>query len=170
MSSGDHLPGSSVVVVAEVIRDDGTAANEVIVLVEQKTGPGELSRTCLSMSKTRCRPAEGSCAALLVTECGGLTASLSPGDGVLSLLGVDAGYSKYGQVYVIVIATRLLANRAAVLLSICVRVGHWSVDNSDGDVALQLILLGLCGGPSVWDQSGQNQRGHLCQEDPHTAH
>eukprot|EP00091_Calanus_sinicus_P023393 TRINITY_DN7871_c0_g1_i1.p2 TRINITY_DN7871_c0_g1~~TRINITY_DN7871_c0_g1_i1.p2 ORF type:complete len:101 (-),score=35.83 TRINITY_DN7871_c0_g1_i1:145-447(-) len=69
MSSGDHLPGSSVVVVAEVIGDDGTAANEVIVLVEQKTGPGELSRTCLSMSKTRCGPAERSCAALLVAEC-----------------------------------------------------------------------------------------------------
>ena len=69
MSSRDHLPGSSVVVVAEVIRDDGTAANEVIVLVEQKTGPWEFSRTCLSMSKTRCGSVEGSCAALLVTEC-----------------------------------------------------------------------------------------------------
>ena len=52
MSSRDHLPGSSVVVVAEVIRDDGTAANEVIVLVQQKTCPGELTRTSLSMSKT----------------------------------------------------------------------------------------------------------------------
>ena len=136
MSSSDHLPGSSVVVVAEVIRDDGTAANEVIVLVQQKTGPRELSRTCLSMSKTRCGSVEGSCAALLVTECGCFTASLCPGDGVLSLLRVDAGYSKYGQVYIIVIATSLLPNRAAVLLSICVGICDWSVDYSDGDVAL----------------------------------
>ena len=50
MGSGDDLPGSSVVVIAEVIGDNGAAANEVIVLVEQETGPRELPWTSFSMS------------------------------------------------------------------------------------------------------------------------
>jgi len=50
MCSGDDLPGSSVVVIAEVIRDDGATSDEVIVLVEQETGPRELPWTSLSMS------------------------------------------------------------------------------------------------------------------------
>ena len=44
MSSCDDLPGGRIVVVAEVVRDDGAGADKVIVLVEEDTGPGELSR------------------------------------------------------------------------------------------------------------------------------
>ncbi len=40
------------VVVAEVLRDDGAGADEVVVLVEQKAGPGELARTRLPVFPT----------------------------------------------------------------------------------------------------------------------
>ena len=53
MSSSDHLDLSFGVVIAEVTWYDSTGPYEVIVLVEQKTGPGELSRTCLTMSQAR---------------------------------------------------------------------------------------------------------------------
>ena len=49
MSGSDDLPCASSVVVAAVVRDDRTASNEVVVLVEDKTGPGELSRARLSV-------------------------------------------------------------------------------------------------------------------------
>jgi len=52
VGSSDHLPGAPVVVIAEVVGDDGAAPDEVIILVEQETSPWELSRTSLSMSKT----------------------------------------------------------------------------------------------------------------------
>ena len=43
VSSGDDLPGAGTVVVAAVLSDDGTAADEVVVLVEHQASPGELS-------------------------------------------------------------------------------------------------------------------------------
>ena len=43
VSSSEHLPGGGVVVVVGVVSDDGAGANEVIVLVEEDAGPGELS-------------------------------------------------------------------------------------------------------------------------------
>ena len=134
MSSSDHLSGSSVVVIAEVVGDDSTGSNEVIVLVEQEAGPWELPRTGLSVLKPGSWAGEGSSTTLLVAGPGLLAAALCPGDGILCLLRVDAGYSEYGQVDIIVIATSLLANRAAVDLS--VSVCYRSVDNSDGDGAL----------------------------------
>merc|ERR1719312_1268478 len=48
MSSGDNLPSGHVIVVGGVIWDDSAGAEEVIVLVEEDTGPGELSRTSLN--------------------------------------------------------------------------------------------------------------------------
>ena len=51
MGGSEHLPGGDVVV-AEVIRDDSAAADEVIVLVEQKTCPGELPRGAVTMFTT----------------------------------------------------------------------------------------------------------------------
>ena len=44
MSSSDDFPSWSGVVVAEVVGDDGAGADKVVVLVEEETGPGELSR------------------------------------------------------------------------------------------------------------------------------
>ena len=40
--SCEDLPGGGVVVVAEVVRDDGAGADKVVVLVEEDAGPGEL--------------------------------------------------------------------------------------------------------------------------------
>ena len=45
----DDLPGASGVVVAEVLGDDGTRADEVVVLVEQAADPGELCRAGLGV-------------------------------------------------------------------------------------------------------------------------
>merc|ERR1719297_644366 len=42
VGSCEDLPGGGVVVVAEIVRDDGAGADKVVVLVEEDTGPGEL--------------------------------------------------------------------------------------------------------------------------------
>ena len=47
-----HLGRPSRVVVIEVLRDDGTAADKVVVCVEDEAGPGELSRTGLSVAQS----------------------------------------------------------------------------------------------------------------------
>jgi len=52
MSSGDNLSCGDIVVVGRVVRDDSAGAEEVIVLVEEDAGPGELSRTSLTMTET----------------------------------------------------------------------------------------------------------------------
>lgn len=47
-----HLGSPPRVVVVEVLRDDGAGSNEVVVGVEDETGPGELSWRGLSMADT----------------------------------------------------------------------------------------------------------------------
>ena len=65
VGSSDDLPCTSSVVVAAVIRNDRTASNEVVVLVEDKAGPGKLSRARLSVLETASRSREVPSAALL---------------------------------------------------------------------------------------------------------
>ena len=52
MSSSDNLPSGHIIVVGGVIWYDSAGAEEVIVLVEENTGPGELTRTGLAMTET----------------------------------------------------------------------------------------------------------------------
>ena len=65
VSSSDNLPCASSVVVAAVVGNDSTASNEVVVLVENKTSPGELTRAGLSVLETTSRCWEVPCPALL---------------------------------------------------------------------------------------------------------
>ena len=65
VSSSDNLPCASSVVVAAVVGNDSTAADEVVVLVENKAGPGELARAGLSMLEATSRCWEVPCSALL---------------------------------------------------------------------------------------------------------
>ena len=51
----DDLSCTSSVVVAAVVRDDRTASDEVVVLVENEAGPGELARAGLSVLETTSR-------------------------------------------------------------------------------------------------------------------
>ena len=82
---GDHLPGWSPVVIVGVVRDDGAAANEVIVLVEEETGPGKLSRQ--RISEVTSRIGRQNClsgAAHLVTAWCIVSTSLGPWDKLIS--------------------------------------------------------------------------------------
>ena len=65
VSSSDNLPCASSIVVAAVIGNDSTAADEVVVLVENKAGPGELARAGLSVLEATSRCWEVPCSALL---------------------------------------------------------------------------------------------------------
>ena len=125
VGSSDDLPCASSVVVAAVVRDDRTASNEVVVLVEDKTGPGELFRARLSVLKTASRRREVPSAALLprvhhplvatVPHTFELASSLSWGNARPTESGVvDRG----------IVAASLLAKRASVQgLSVGVRIG-----------------------------------------------
>merc|ERR1711971_1347476 len=55
VGSSDNLPCASSIVVAAVVGNDSTAADEVVVLVENKASPGELTRTGLSVLETTSR-------------------------------------------------------------------------------------------------------------------
>merc|ERR1719347_694371 len=66
--------------------------------------------------------------------------ALGPGDGLLHLLGVDAGDPKDGEVNIIVIAASFLSYRATVLLCVCVCGCLGPVNYSDRYV----ILLCFC--------------------------
>jgi len=63
VSSSDNLPCASSVVVAAVVGNDSTAADEVVVLVENEAGPGELARAGLAMLETTSRCGEVPCSA-----------------------------------------------------------------------------------------------------------
>jgi len=65
VSSSDNLPCASSIVVAAVVGNDSTASNKVVVLVENKTSPGELARTGLSVLETTSRCWEVPCSTLL---------------------------------------------------------------------------------------------------------
>jgi hypothetical protein len=97
----DDLPRPPGVAVAEVLRDEGAGADEVVVLVEEEAGPGELPGAGLPVL-----PAGGGAplarAALLAARHHLLRAVLPPGalGGGLRLLGGDAGPSEHRQVHV----------------------------------------------------------------------
>ena len=65
MSSSDNLPCPLSIVVAAVVGNDSTAADEVVVLVENKAGPGELSGARLAVLEATSRCWEAPCSALL---------------------------------------------------------------------------------------------------------
>merc|ERR1719412_2356266 len=93
VSGGENLPGGGVVVVAEVVRDDGAGADEVVVLVEEDAGPGELSRRGLTVLEAGDGAGVGPGAALLGSVHGGLRAALGPG----AVAGVELAVSGGGQ-------------------------------------------------------------------------
>ena len=131
MGGSDDLPGGGVVAVAEVVRDDGAAADEVIVLVEQQTGPGELPGLAVPVLVS---PGPGGLpgAAHLARAPHVLVAALVPGDKlVVSGLGVEALDPEHGEVDASVVAAGLLAHGAGGLLG--VSVGQGSVDDPGAD-------------------------------------
>ena len=65
VGSSDNLPCASSIVVAAVVGNDSTAADEVVVLVENEAGPGELTGTRLAMLEATRRCWEVPCSALL---------------------------------------------------------------------------------------------------------
>ena len=79
MSSCQDLPGGGVVVVAEVIRDDGAGADKVVVLVEEDAGPGELPGGGLAMGEATGGASIGPGAASLCSIDRSLLAALGPG-------------------------------------------------------------------------------------------
>ena len=79
MSSCQDLPGGSVVVVAEVVRDDGAGADKVVVLVEEDAGPGELPGGGLAVGEATDGAGIGPGAACLGSIDRGLLAALGPG-------------------------------------------------------------------------------------------
>ncbi len=101
MRRRDDLPCPPGVAVAEVLGDEGAGADEVVVLVEEEAGPGELSWAGLPVL-----PAGGGAplprAALLAARHHLLGAVLPPEalGGGLRLLGGDAGPSEHRQVHV----------------------------------------------------------------------
>ena len=94
MSSSENLSCWCIVVIAEVIGNDSAGSHKVIVLVQKKTGPWKLSRTCLSMSQARDWSVVVPCPALLGSLWLGLLTSLGPGHILLSLLWVQTGLAK----------------------------------------------------------------------------
>ena len=79
MSSSDNLPCASSIVVAAVVGNDSTAADEVVVLVENKAGPGELARAGLTVLEATSRSWEVPSSALLSRIHNPLVASVSHG-------------------------------------------------------------------------------------------
>jgi len=77
VSSSDNLPCASSIVVAAVVGNDSTAADEVVVLVENKAGPGELARAGLSVLEATSRCWEVPCSALLSRIHSPLVAAVS---------------------------------------------------------------------------------------------
>merc|ERR1711974_282251 len=76
VSSSDNLPCASAVVAA-VVGNDSTAADEVVVLVENEAGPGELARAGLAVLETTSRCGEVPCPALLSRINNPLVAAIS---------------------------------------------------------------------------------------------
>ena len=78
VGGSQHLGGPPRVVVVEVLRDDGAGSNEVVVGVEDETGPGKLSRRGLSVPDTRGWPGVGPLPTLVLAEHLALCTSLAP--------------------------------------------------------------------------------------------
>jgi len=77
VGSSDNLPCASPIVVAAVVGNDSTASDEVVVLVEDKAGPGELVRASLAVLEARRRCWEVPCSALLARIHNLLVAAVS---------------------------------------------------------------------------------------------
>ena len=134
MSSSDDLSCADCVVVAEAVGNEGTAPDEVIVLVEEEAGPRELPRTGCAIGKP---PSSGISpgAALLSTAKNSFPAKLPPHAlGVVAgLFRADAGLAKHGEINVAVITARLgQVPRTAVDLLLLLR----DVDDSGADAAV----------------------------------
>lgn len=140
MGGGDDLPGRSAVVVTEVVGDERAGADEVVVLVEEETGPGELSRSRSTVTQV---PEEGLLpgAALLGAASHVLRAALGPGHVLDSRVRGDAGHTEHGQVNAGVVAAGFLPCGAGRLL--CIGVGSGSVDDPGGDAAGPVLQPGV---------------------------
>merc|ERR1712172_114118 len=77
VGGSDNLPCASSIVVAAVVGNDSTASNKVVVLVENETSPGELTRTGLSVLETTSRCWEVPCSALLARIHNSLVAAVT---------------------------------------------------------------------------------------------
>ena len=77
VSSSDNLPCAASVVVAAVVGNDSTAADEVVVLVENEAGPGELAGARLAVLEATSRCWEAPCSALLARIHSPLVAAVS---------------------------------------------------------------------------------------------
>ena len=128
MSSSENLSCWCIVVIAEVIGNESTGSHKVIVLIQKKTGPWKLSRTCLSVSQARDWSVVVPCPTLLGSLWLGLLTSLGPGYILLSLLWVQTGLAKNRKVNVCIITASLLSNWTRLLRLI----SRWSVDYSGG--------------------------------------
>jgi len=142
MGSSKNLSGGDIVVVAGVVRDDGAGSDKVVVLVEEDTGPWELSWRRLSVLEARDWSWIVPGSAFLISVNWSLVTSLGPGlvgvgvqllAGLLGrgvwgeALGVPL---EHGEVQIWSIAAGLVASGAALEHIEVRRLGGRSVDNS----------------------------------------
>ena len=115
MCRGEHLPGAPAVVVVEVLRDEGTGPDEVVVLVQEEAGPGELpwaGGSNIQIVGGEVLPR----ATVLPGVDDPLGAGLAPQAlvTVAGLLRGDARFTENREVDVVVVAARLLVAGAAL--------------------------------------------------------
>jgi len=143
VSSGDNLPCASSIVVAAVVGNDSTAADEVVVLVENKAGPGELAGGCLAVLEATSRCWEVPCSALLARIHSPLVAAVSDALKLVCRCSwSNAGAAKRRVVNRGIVAASLLSKGAGVDLRVGVGVGP--VHNPQSKTVF--CLLGLLGG------------------------
>ena len=117
VGSGDNFPCTSSIVVAAVVGNDSTAADEVVVLVENEAGPGELAGARLAMLEATSRCWEVPCSALLARINNLFVAIVSDTFESINLVGSwsNASTTKVRVVDRRVIAASLLTKGAIVL-------------------------------------------------------
>jgi len=142
VSSSENLPGGDIVVVGGVVGDDGAGADKVVVLVEEDTGPWELSWRRLSVLETRDWSWIVPGSTFLISVNWSLVTSLGPGLVVVGvqllagLLGGGVGGEalgvplEHGEVQVWGVAAGLVASGAGLEDVEVRRLGWRSVDNS----------------------------------------
>ena len=134
MGCGNDFSCGSVVVIVEVVRNNGAAAHKVVVLVQKKTSPWKLSRSRVRVISTESSDVGLASSAHFGGVTSSFTASLSPWNRILlaaGLLGIDADDPEHGQVDAGVVAAGLLAHGTRVLLA--VGVSHGPVHDTRGD-------------------------------------
>jgi len=176
VSSSENLPGGDIVVVGGVVGDDGAGADKVVVLVEEDTGPWELSWRRLSVLETRDWSGIVPGSAFLISVNWSLVTSLGPGLVVVGvqllagLLGGGVGGEalgvplEHGEVQVWSIAAGLVAGGAG-LEHVEVRwLGGRSVDNSGVNETLTYKVFDSIEVKTVlisWDTTALILRGSL---------